>query len=66
MKIKLFLSGCLLNILTCSTKTQQVWPPDNEDGTFMNPIMWGDWPDPDVIRVGDEQLTGMTMILVTT
>lgn len=31
----------------------QVWSPDNGDGTFTNPIMWGDWPDPDVIRVGD-------------
>jgi beta-xylosidase len=26
---------------------------DNGDGTFKNPILWGDWPDPDVIRVGD-------------
>ncbi len=27
---------------------------DNGDGTFTNPLMWGDWPDPDVIRVGDD------------
>lgn len=26
---------------------------DNGDGTFMNPVIWGDFPDPDVIRVGD-------------
>ena len=32
---------------------QEVWTPDNGDGTFTNPILWGDWPDPDVIRVGD-------------
>lgn len=31
-----------------------VWMSDNGDGTFTNPLMWGDWPDPDVIRVGDE------------
>lgn len=31
-----------------------VWMPDNGNGTFTNPLMWGDWPDPDVIRVGDE------------
>lgn len=31
-----------------------VWCPDNGNGTFTNPLMWGDWPDPDVIRVGDE------------
>ncbi len=33
---------------------QQVWSPDNENGTFTNPLFWGDWPDPDVIRVGDD------------
>lgn len=32
---------------------QNVWNPDNGDGTFTNPLLWGDWPDPDVIRVGD-------------
>jgi beta-xylosidase len=31
-----------------------VWTPDNNDGSFTNPIMWGDWPDPDVIRVDDD------------
>lgn len=33
------------------TKT---WTPDNGNGTFKNPLLWGDWADPDVIRVGDE------------
>lgn len=28
--------------------------PDNRDGTFRNPIMGGDRPDPAVVRVGDE------------
>jgi beta-xylosidase len=32
----------------------QVWTPDNGNGTYTNPLMWGDWPDPDIIRVGDE------------
>jgi Beta-xylosidase len=27
---------------------------DNGDGTFTNPVMWADFPDPDVIRVGDK------------
>ena len=36
----------------CSIHAQApVWNPDNGNGTFTNPIMWGDWPDPDVIRV---------------
>ena len=34
----------------CSIHAQApVWNPDNGNGTFTNPIMWGDWPDPDVI-----------------
>ncbi|MCU7549725.1 glycoside hydrolase 43 family protein [Chitinophagaceae bacterium LB-8] len=32
----------------------KVWTADNGNGTFKNPLLWGDWPDPDVIRVGDE------------
>ena len=42
-------------LFTCcglhSAIAQQAWSPDNGDGTFTNPILWGDWPDPDVIRV---------------
>ena len=26
---------------------------DNGDGTFTNPVVWGDFPEPDVIRVDD-------------
>ncbi|MFB6456834.1 glycoside hydrolase 43 family protein [Chitinophaga sp. Hz27] len=47
----------LIFIFTCTMqlKAQEtnVWSPDNGNGTFTNPLMWGDWPDPDVIRVGD-------------
>ncbi len=31
-----------------------VWWPDNEDGTYKNPIIYADYSDPDVIRVGDD------------
>lgn len=27
---------------------------DNGDGTFTNPLLWADWPDPDVVRVGSD------------
>lgn len=27
---------------------------DNGDGTFTNPVLWSDVPDPDVIRTGDD------------
>ncbi|RED23444.1 beta-xylosidase [Flavobacterium cutihirudinis] len=42
-------------ILTAQIKTTApIWTPDNGDGTFKNPLLWGDWPDPDLIRVDDE------------
>ncbi|QEC74389.1 glycosyl hydrolase 43 family protein [Arachidicoccus ginsenosidivorans] len=36
------------------TSETRVWSADNGDGTYKNPILWGDWPDPDIIRVGDD------------
>lgn len=45
----------LFTLCTASADAQNhtVWTPDNGDGTFSNPILWGDWADPDVMRVGD-------------
>lgn len=54
MRIKNLLVALFWGIGLFLMEAQQVWTPDNGDGTFTNPIMWGDWPDPDVIRVGDE------------
>lgn len=31
-----------------------VWVADNNDGTYTNPILYADYSDPDVIRVGDD------------
>lgn len=47
---------CFLLLLSSfiPAEAQQVWSPDNGNGTFTNPLMWGDWPDPDIIRVGDD------------
>ena len=42
------------------------WTADNGDGTFTNPLMWGDWPDPDVIRVGDDFYMVSTSCLLYT
>jgi len=28
------------------------WQSDNGDGTFTNPILYADYPDPDIVRVG--------------
>src|SRR5688572_11051801 len=30
------------------------WQPDQGDTTFQNPVIFGDYSDPDAIRVGDE------------
>ena len=30
------------------------WLPDHGDGTYRNPILYADWSDPDVVRVGDD------------
>ncbi|HTJ10386.1 MAG TPA: glycoside hydrolase 43 family protein, partial [Dinghuibacter sp.] len=44
----------VITMLVAAAKAQQVYTPDNGNGTFTNPLLWGDWPDPDVIRVGDD------------
>ncbi|WP_372017228.1 glycoside hydrolase family 43 protein [Pseudoxanthomonas sp. 10H] len=31
-----------------------VWSPDQGDGSYRNPILAGDWSDPDVVRVGGD------------
>jgi beta-xylosidase len=35
-------------------RRKSVWVPDNGDGTYKNPIIYADYSDPDVIRVGDD------------
>ena len=34
--------------------TSQVWQSDRGDGTYTNPILYADYSDPDVIRVGKD------------
>lgn len=34
--------------------TFEPWVPDLGDGTYKNPVLFADYSDPDVIRVGDE------------
>lgn len=37
-----------------SPYVSKVWVADNGDGTYKNPILYADYSDPDVIRVGDD------------
>ncbi len=30
------------------------WIPDRDDGTYRNPVLFADYSDPDVVRVGDD------------
>lgn len=39
---------------TSNMSRNLVWKPDNEDGKFRNPIIYADYSDPDVVRVGDD------------
>lgn len=50
----LLLACSLILFSSLSFGQAQVYTPDNGNGTYSNPLMWGDWPDPDVIRVGDD------------
>ena len=36
------------------TSESEVWVADQGDGTYKNPILYADYSDPDVIRVGDD------------
>jgi beta-xylosidase len=47
--IRIILIGTLIQTLQ-----GQVWQPDLDNGSYKNPIIWADYSDPDVIRVGDD------------
>jgi len=39
------------------------WQSDNGDGTFTNPPLYADYPDPDIIRVGGDFYFSTTTIV---
>ena len=46
------LAFCVLQSGASSQK--MIWQADNGDGTYRNPVVYADYSDPDVIRVGDD------------
>lgn len=49
--------GTLCSLASSGAGAEQqyaVWSADNGDGTYKNPIIYADYSDPDVIRVGDD------------
>ena len=52
MKNELKVSCCvLLSLLPLATLPSQKMQSDNGDGIYTNPVIYSDFPDPDVIRV---------------
>jgi beta-xylosidase len=54
MKKNILIILCLISYSCFSQVNTSVWIADNGNGTFKNPIIHGDYSDPDVIRVGDD------------
>jgi xylan 1,4-beta-xylosidase len=60
---------CLFNVLIASAASAALpvaatkhWTADNGNGTYSNPLFYGEFEDPDPIRVGDDYyLAGTTM-----
>jgi beta-xylosidase len=50
MKNLAFISLCALSL----SASAQVWVADNKNDTYRNPILYADYSDPDVCRVGDD------------
>lgn len=56
---------CALTMCSLLFGSAQAQSSDNGDGTFTNPMLWSDVPDPDVIRVDDNfYLVSTTMHLM--
>ena len=55
-RLKLVLGLCLLASLpmTAQNYVSKVWVADQGDGTYKNPVLYADYSDPDVCRVGDD------------
>jgi beta-xylosidase len=48
------LAPALVLSASASATQRSPWLPDRGDGTYANPILAGDYSDPDVIRVGED------------
>ncbi|WP_101690351.1 glycoside hydrolase family 43 protein [Dysgonomonas massiliensis] len=53
-KILLIISLVLSAAISAQTYVSDVWVADKGNDTYKNPILYADYSDPDVIRVGDD------------
>lgn len=49
-----FIAATMLAALVAGVAEAQVWQSDRGDGTYANPPLNADYPDPDIIRVGGD------------
>ena len=66
MKKTHFLLALLMGAVSVGASAQtaeykQVWSADLGDGTYVNPVLNGDFPDIDVIRVEDTKNHGRNL-----
>lgn len=47
------LMACGICLTAQAQALSETWSPDNGDGTYVNPVIYADYSDPDVMRVGD-------------
>ena len=61
----LLILGCILTFLQACAPVQRyvLLSSDNGDGTYTNPVINADYPDPDIIRVGEDYYMPMTVSL---
>lgn len=45
---------CAALLIAQNSRLSRVWNPDNGDGTYRNPVLYADYSDPDVVRVGKD------------
>src|SRR6266550_3996612 len=58
----LLMAGVLSASAELPKAAKKHWTADNADGTYSNPLFYGEFEDPDVIRVGEDYyLVGTTM-----
>jgi len=61
-KVILFIAliGTFLFVSSCSNPNKtmpyvsKVWVADNNDGTYKNPVLYADYSDPDLVRIGND------------
>lgn len=60
--IRPFLFALALTVSSTSLAQNTRWTADNGNGTFTNPLLYDEFSDPDILRVGDDYyLAGTTM-----